>query len=109
MKNRRRKRDLISQIQDRTDINKIAVERVVDAFMEEIISIVAEDGRLELRNFGIFDVVLRAERPANNPKTGERMLVPPRRVVRFKASKYFLERAKQNAAPNTFCESLEKC
>lgn len=109
MKNRRCKRDLISQIQDRTDINKIAVERVVDAFLEEIVAIVAEDGRIELRNFGIFEVVLRAERSANNPQTGERMIVPPRRVVTFKAGKYFAERAKQSDAPNAFCESLEKC
>ena len=44
-------------------------------------------GRIELRNFGVFEVKRRAARKARNPRTNEEVLVPARNVVVFQAGK----------------------
>jgi hypothetical protein len=58
----------------------------------------AEDGRIELRNFGVFEVKVRAARSARNPKTGEQMPIPARSVVTFKPGKEMEEQVQQAAA-----------
>ena len=60
---------------------------------DSIIDAVAEEGRLELRNFGIFEVKTRAAREGRNPKTEEKVFVPAKCVVVFKAGKVMKERA----------------
>jgi nucleoid DNA-binding protein len=54
-----------------------------------------EEGRIELRNFGVFEVKKRRARKARNPRTGETISVPERRVVTFKAGLEMEARVKQ--------------
>lgn len=56
------------------------VEKVFDAILETLV----EEERVELRNFGIFQVKRRGPRKARNPKTGGKVLVPEKFVVTFK-------------------------
>ena len=51
-----------------------------------------EEGRIELRNFGVFEVKKRKARQARNPRTGETVMVPERCVVRFKSGMEMGER-----------------
>jgi nucleoid DNA-binding protein len=62
---------------------KQVVQNVLDVIAETLV----EEGRLELRNFGVLEVRERAARRARNPKTGEAVQVKKKRVVVFKAGK----------------------
>ena len=64
------------------------IQRVLDAITEAL----CEEGRLELRNFGVFEVRERKPRTARNPRTGETVQVPAKRVVSFKPGQKMAER-----------------
>jgi integration host factor subunit beta len=63
------------------------IERVVDTFFGEISSHLAEGGRVELRGFGAFSTRQRDGRKGRNPRTGETVEVPSKRVPYFKPGK----------------------
>ena len=68
------------------------IERVVDIFFEEIAARLAEGGRVELRGFGAFSTRERKQRRGRNPRTGEAVDVPAKRVPYFKPGKDMRER-----------------
>ena len=68
------------------------LERVVNTVFEEITSTLVEGGRVELRGFGAFSVRERAARTGRNPRTGESVEVPSKRVPFFKMGKELKER-----------------
>ena len=70
------------------------VERVVDVFFDEISDRLARGGRVELRGFGAFSTRERDPRQGRNPRTGESVSVPGKRVPYFKPGKEM--RAKLN-------------
>ncbi len=86
------KRDLVKRIAIKHAIPQSDVKDVVQSFLDSVVDTLTEEGRLELRDFGIFQVKKRAERKARNPKTGESVIVPPRNVVTFKAGKFLHDR-----------------
>ena len=63
------------------------VERAVDTFFDEIAERLAQDGRVELRGFGAFSTRQRDARHGRNPRTGETVSVPEKRVPYFKPGK----------------------
>ena len=63
------------------------VEQVVDIFFEQIAARLAEGGRVELRGFGAFSTRERQARKGRNPRTGEAVDVPAKRVPYFKPGK----------------------
>lgn len=67
---------------------KQAVQKVLDAVLDTLV----EEGRIELRNFGIFQVKRRRPRRARNPRTGEKVFVPEKRVVTFKPGQIMQQR-----------------
>jgi integration host factor subunit beta len=78
------KKELIDRIAERTQAKRVAVKRIVQAFLDEIVSELKLDNRLEFRDFGVFETRTRASRTAQNPKTLERVDVPMKRTVKFK-------------------------
>ena len=58
--------------------------RIVQRLLDTVLETLATEGRLELRNFGVFEVQRRAAYRARNPRTGERVDVPAKHVVTFK-------------------------
>ncbi len=68
------------------------VERAVDAFFEEIAQRLADGGRVELRGFGAFSTRHRDSRKGRNPRTGETVDVPEKRVPYFKPGKEMRQR-----------------
>ena len=68
------------------------IERVVDVFFDEIAKRLADGGRVELRGFGAFSTRERDARKGRNPRTGETVEVPGKRVPYFKAGKEMRQR-----------------
>jgi integration host factor subunit beta len=68
------------------------IERVVDVFFDEIAQRLAEGGRVELRGFGAFSTRERDARKGRNPRTGEPVDVPGKRVPYFKPGKEMRQR-----------------
>lgn len=81
------KKELAERIADRTGQKRAAVRDTLQAILEEIVDELAAGRRIEFRDFGVFEVKVRASRTAQNPRTLERVVVPERRSVRFKPGK----------------------
>lgn len=77
---------------DNPDLRADEVEQVVDIFFDEITKRLAEGGRVELRGFGAFSTREREARTGRNPRTGESVSVPAKRVPYFKPGKEMRER-----------------
>lgn len=78
--------------QDNPDLKAEEVEQVVDIFFDEIAQRLAEGGRVELRGFGAFSTRERDARKGRNPRTGEAVDVPAKRVPYFKTGKEIRQR-----------------
>ena len=63
------------------------VKKVIQTFLDQIIDELGSGNRLEFRDFGVFETKQRAARIAQNPKTLERVHVPPKRSVKFKTGR----------------------
>lgn len=72
---------------DNPELRAEDVERAVDTFFEEISQRLADGGRVELRGFGAFSTRHRDRRKGRNPRTGESVEVPEKRVPYFKPGK----------------------
>ena len=78
------KKEIAKKISEQSGIPvRLALEAVQMVF-DGIIETLQEEGRIELRNFGVFEVKRRRARKARNPRTGEGVNVPARMVVAFK-------------------------
>jgi integration host factor subunit beta len=77
---------------DNPDLRAEEIEQVVDIFFDEITKRLAEGGRVELRGFGAFSTREREARTGRNPRTGETVSVPAKRVPYFKPGKEMRER-----------------
>ena len=84
-----KKADLASRIADELGLTKARAEDAVDAILDEVKQALSEGEPVVLRRFGAFQVRDKHPRLGRNPKTGEEAGIPARRVVRFKAGKYF--------------------
>ena len=77
------KKELIDQIAETTKQKRVVVKKVVQSFLDSIITELGKNNRLEFRDFGVFEVKQRRARTAQNPKTLEPVHVPPKRTVKF--------------------------
>ncbi|WP_438727546.1 integration host factor subunit beta [Parasphingorhabdus sp. DH2-15] len=85
--------ELLKKLVDENPELKIEeVEKILDLFFNQITQQLAEDGRVELRGFGAFSTRERASRKGRNPRTGEAVDVPSKRVPYFKPGKEMRER-----------------
>jgi nucleoid DNA-binding protein len=91
------KNDIVVSIAKATGLRQIDVKRIAQMALDGIIDALVDDGRIELRNFGIFEVKTRRGRKARNPRTGEEVMVPAKRVVTFKPGKLMEERVSREA------------
>ena len=92
------KKELIDRIAKSTQAKQTLVKAIIQNFLDEVISELAKDDRLEFRDFGVFEPRDCAPRNAQNPKTLERIEVPAKRVVKFKMGRLMKEKiACQNA------------
>jgi len=78
--------------QDNPELRAEEIEQVVDIFFDEISARLAEGGRVELRGFGAFSTRQRESRQGRNPRSGQSVAVPAKRVPYFKPGKEMRER-----------------
>jgi len=86
------KRRFVNRIAVATGYPKVHVDNVIDLFLDELIDTLAHDGRIELRNFGVFRTVELDARVGRNPRTGAPVDIPAARHVRFRAGKSMREK-----------------
>ena len=89
------KKELIDRISEETDSKRIVVKKVVQSFLDCIIEELGHGNRLEFRDFGVFETKARAARVAQNPKTLQRVQVPPKRTVKFKVGRLMKQKLRQ--------------
>jgi nucleoid DNA-binding protein len=78
------KKDIILKVSDDTNIKQIDVKRVVQKTFDCIVEALVRGEKIELRNFGVFKIKQRKSRTGRNPRTGQVVPVPPKKVVIFK-------------------------
>ena len=78
------KKEIVKQLSEKYNLTQVDTKQVVQGTFDAIIEAIARYDRIELRNFGVFEVKQRAARKARNPRTGAEVLVPPKKVVVFK-------------------------
>ena len=86
------KKNLVRRIADDLDRTELETKLIVQKTLDAIINILATEGRVELRNFGVFEVRRRKPRQARNPRTGEKVMVGERFTVMFKPGRLVEER-----------------
>jgi nucleoid DNA-binding protein len=83
------KADLVEKVAEKTGLTRTDVMVVVEGFLEQIKKTLEEGQNIEIRGFGTFKVKARKARKARNPRTGEEVPVPDRKVPVFKPSNEF--------------------
>jgi DNA-binding protein HU-beta len=78
--------DIIDQVATRTAQDRDIADQCVRAALDSIKDAVAEGQKVGLRNFGVFESVAHAAKQGRNPKTGEALTIPARRVPKFRAA-----------------------
>ncbi len=78
------KKDIVLKIADDTGIKQIEVKKIVQKTFDFIIDSLARGEKVELRNFGVFKIKERKPRTGRNPRTGQVVPVPSRKVAVFK-------------------------
>jgi integration host factor subunit beta len=81
------KADLVERVVAVADVSKKHAETIVETVFTSIVSALRHDDKIELRGFGSFRVRRRRSRQGRNPKTGDRVAVPEKRIPYFKPGK----------------------
>jgi len=92
------KREIVRSIAERLNLTQVQTKDIVQNVFDCIAETLVTEGRIELRNFGVFEVRRRKARKARNPRTGEEVRVKEKNVVAFKSGKA-LEEALRKKKP----------
>lgn len=89
------KKEIVKAISDEIGMTQLKTKEIVQKTFDAIVETLIEEKRIELRNFGVFEVKKRAARKARNPRTGDKVFVPEKYVVTFKPGKEMEEKVRQ--------------
>ena len=89
------KKDMAKAIAEEMDLTQMQAKEIIQRVLDGITETLVQEGRIELRNFGVFEVKKRKPRKARNPRTGENVKVPAKLVVTFKPGREMEERVGQ--------------
>ena len=88
------KKEIVKAISEQIGLTQLKTKEIVQKTFDAIVDTLVEEKRIELRNFGVFEVKKRAARKARNPRTGERVDVAEKYVVTFKPGKEMEEKVR---------------
>jgi nucleoid DNA-binding protein len=94
------KKEIVKKISEDIGLTQLKTKDIVQRTLDAIIQTLVSEGRIELRNFGVFEVKRRAARKARNPRTGDKVYVPPKNVVTFKPGKEMEELVRKMNSEN---------
>ena len=89
------KKEIVKQISEKLGMTQLKTKEIVQKTFDAIVDTLLREKRIELRNFGVFEVKRRKARKARNPRTGERVNVEPKFVVTFKPGKEMEEKVRR--------------
>ncbi|WP_197528406.1 HU family DNA-binding protein [Aeoliella mucimassa] len=89
------KKEIVKTISEEIGLTQLKTKEIVQKTFDAIVETLVEDHRIELRNFGVFEVKKRAARKARNPRTGDKVDVPEKFVVTFKPGKEMEARVRE--------------
>ncbi len=89
------KKEIVKQISEKLGLTQLKTKEIVQLTFDAIVDTLLSERRIELRNFGVFEVKRRKARKARNPRTGDKVDVGPKNVVTFKPGKEMEERIRQ--------------
>ena len=89
------KKDIVRTIAEQIELPQLRTKELVQRTFDALIDALVRDGRIELRNFGVFQIKTREARMARNPRTGEKVPVHAKRVVTFKPGKEMEARVRE--------------
>ena len=78
------KKDIVTKVSNDTNVAQVDVKKVVQRTLDVVVESLERGETVELRNFGVFKVKNRRGRIGRNPRTGEEVQVPEKKVVVFK-------------------------
>jgi integration host factor subunit beta len=93
------KKDIVRTIAEQIDLPQLRTKELVQRTFDALIEALVREGRIELRNFGVFQIKRREARVARNPRTGERVTVQAKSVVTFKPGKEMEARVRDYVPP----------
>jgi len=85
------KADLVEMVAESSDLPRKQADEVVQVILESITAALGRGEKVELRGFGSFRIRRRGERNGRNPKTGDKVHVPPKKIPYFKPGKHLRE------------------
>lgn len=77
------KKDLINAVYENSALSKQAIEQVVDTFLETLVDEVEQGNQVRVFELGTFSLQTRCTRTGRNPKTGESVAIPEKRVPKL--------------------------
>lgn len=89
------KKEIVRIISEEIGLTQLKTKEIVQKTFDAIVEALVEERRIELRNFGVFEVKRRAPRKARNPRTGDKVFVPEKFVVTFKPGKEMEQRVRE--------------
>ena len=90
------KADIVNEVANATGIEKIAVQNVIESFMESVKDSLAKDNNVYLRGFGSFIVKKRAKKTARNISKNTTLIIPEHNIPSFKPAKVFMNKVKSS-------------
>jgi len=90
------KADIVNEISKSTGIEKITVQKTVEAFMDSVKGSLAKNQNVYLRGFGSFIVKERAQKTARNISKNTTIIIPAHNIPAFKPAKTFVGKVKSN-------------
>jgi len=101
------KKQIAKEISTRYGIDQSLSKKIVQHVLDAIVRSLVENGRIELRNFGVFEIRRRAARTARNPRTNQPLRVPPKTVVTFQPGKKLAQIAASLGQPGATTDNEE--
>jgi len=89
------KKEIVKTISEEIGMTQLKTKEIVQKTFNAIVDTLVDERRIELRNFGVFEVKKRAARKARNPRTGQRVDVPQKFVITFKPGKEMEEKVRE--------------
>jgi DNA-binding protein HU-beta len=90
------KADIVNEISKNTGIEKVTVQKTVEAFMETVKDSLSKNKNVYLRGFGSFIVKRRAQKTARNISKNTTIIIPEHFIPSFKPAKTFVSKVKGN-------------
>jgi nucleoid DNA-binding protein len=94
------KKEIVRSIAEKLDLTQLETKSIVQNVFDCLAETLVTEKRIELRNFGVFEIRKRKARKARNPRTGEEVQVKEKNVVVFKAGKTLEDTLRKKQAKN---------